>query len=242
MATKTPTANPEYALTDLYLYLVDSCNLACGHCWIEPRTSATDGRSIPLDPLKAAIEEARSLGLQRVTLTGGEPLLSPDLNDLPAFIAESNLECHLETNGTLLDRKTVRALSAAGIEQVSVSLDAASPKLHDELRGVAGSFDRTVAGIGRLAEQGIRPEIIMTVGRLNRREVPRLMHLVEDLGATSLKINPLIPCGRAKAAFSKGLNLDLDELMELHELTETIRHGMDGLEAYLDLPPAFLAM
>ena len=82
----------------------------------------------------------------------------------------------------------------------------------------------------------------MAVERRNRQEVPRLMHLAEVLGATSLKINPLILCGRAKTAFSRGLNLDLDEFMALHDLTETVRQEMDGLDAFLDLPPAFLSL
>ena len=115
MAPKTPTASAGHALTDLYLYLVDSCNLACGHCWIEPRSSKAPGRSIPLNPLKRALEEARSLGLQRVKLTGGEPLLYPDLNGLLSFLAEADLECSMETNGTLLDRETVRILGDAGV-------------------------------------------------------------------------------------------------------------------------------
>ncbi len=241
MASKTNTGL-DFALTDLYLYLVDSCNLTCAHCWIAPRTVNGPQTGIPLEPLKRAVAEAVPLGLQRIKLTGGEPLLYEDLQSLLDFARQRNLYVSLETNGTLLSQVAVQMLVDAGVVHVSVSLDAADPELHDRLRGARGCFELTRKGVERLVEQGLRPEVIMAVGRLNREGVPDLIHLARSWGAGSVKINPLLPCGRGTEAFAKGLNLDLAELMDLQALVRAVRSDMGGFHVCLDLPPAFLPM
>jgi len=78
---------PDYALTDLYLYLTDHCNLCCTHCWISPRFSQNLQNSISLCALKKTIIEAKSLGLKSVKLTGGEPLLYQDIKGRVEFLA-----------------------------------------------------------------------------------------------------------------------------------------------------------
>ena len=77
-----PTQTPSYPLASLYLYLSDKCNLSCRHCWISPDYSEKATHGIPLEHLKETILEAKTIGLQSVKLTGGEPLLYRDINAL----------------------------------------------------------------------------------------------------------------------------------------------------------------
>ena len=233
-------SNQEFQLTDLYLYLTDQCNLCCGHCWISPGFSQNQQDSIPLDVLKNTLSEAKSLGLQSVKLTGGEPLLYRDIRGLLQFLASEDLGILIETNGVLLDKNMVASLKDFNVDQVSVSLDAATEALHDEIRGVKGSFRKVVKRLRRLSGLGLNFQIIMTLQRKNRKEIPALMQLCHELGASSFKINPLQPCGRAIAAFEQNANLTLDELIHLHRDLSSKWPRPDGLDICLDLPMAFL--
>lgn len=230
---------PGYALTDLYLYITDHCNLCCTHCWISPRFSQNQQNSISLSALKKTILEAKSVGLQSVKLTGGEPLLYQDIKGLIEFLASEELSIFMETNGILFDENMIESFQSCKVEQISVSLDAASEEVHDEIRGVKGSFHRTLKGMRLLSDYGLNFQIIMTLQRKNSKEIPGLIRLSEKIGAGSLKINPLQPCGRAIDTFKHGDNLDLDELLDLYRLVEEEWSKPDSLEIFFDLPLAF---
>jgi len=230
---------PDYALTDLYLYLTDHCNLCCTHCWISPSFSQNQQNSLSLNALKKTILEAKSVGLQSVKLTGGEPLLYHDLNKLLQFLASEELTIFIETNGILFDKTIIESFQSSKVEQISVSLDAASEDVHDKIRGVKGSFNRTLNGMRLLSDYGLNFQIIMTLQRKNRKEIPGLIRLSEKIGAGSLKINPLQPCGRAIDSFKRRDNLELDELLKLYRLVEEEWYRPDSLEIFFALPLAF---
>ncbi len=233
-------------LTDLYLYLTGDCNLRCSHCWISPSYSRSDAaaadRCVGLDDLERVIGDAVELGLQRVKLTGGEPLLYPELEGLLDFLVARGLRAGMESNGVLLDERSVALLARSSVANLSVSLDAAEPGLHDALRGVQGSFDKCLKGLKLLGRAQLSFEIIMTLQRRNLEQIPALVALCEGLGAHTLKINPLQPCGRARAAFARGDNLEVPELLELYGQLETMRPRASGLRVCLDLPLAMLSL
>ncbi|MCX5919645.1 MAG: radical SAM protein [Deltaproteobacteria bacterium] len=105
---------PTYPLKQLYFYLTAGCNLACRHCWIAP-TFQAENRSFPelsVDLFHSIIEQAKSLGLSAVKLTGGEPLLHARILELIRGIREENLVLTLETNGVLCTPELAREISA----------------------------------------------------------------------------------------------------------------------------------
>jgi len=230
--------NPHYPLHSLYLYLADQCNLACRHCWIAPGFSPGHKDGIPFLHLKKTILEAKELGLQIVKLTGGEPLLYRDIDELLEFLAAEEIGVIIETNGTLLTSSLIEKLKSCKMVQISVSLDAGAAEIHDEFRGVKGCFDRAVAGLRLLAEHGYGFQVIMTLHRKNRTELPRLISLCKEVGAGSLKINPLMPCGRGKEVFKDKQNLDPEELIQLYQTLEGESSRNSAVDIILDLPVA----
>jgi SynChlorMet cassette radical SAM/SPASM protein ScmF len=229
---------PSYPLASLYLYLSDQCNLSCRHCWISPEYSETATHGVPLGHLKKTISEAKTIGLQSVKLTGGEPLLYRDMNALLTFLASEDIAVIIESNGTLFERRMLDALRLCQVDQVSVSLDAATKEIHDEMRGVKGSFDRTLKGLKLLSEYEFDFQIIMTLQRRNSQEIQGLISLAKELGAGSLKINHLVPCGRGERAFRNRENLSPSELMLLYQTVERERSSYGNLDVIFDLPVA----
>lgn len=235
MTSAPPTP---YPLTSLYIYLADKCNLRCGHCWINPSGEAKGTRWVEVAALAGVIADAVPLGLGSVKLTGGEPLLHPDWQTLVSIITDQGLEVVLETNGTLINARVAGFLKRKNAF-VSLSLDAADSDLHDRLRGVPGAFDRTLRGMECLAKQGFGFQIIMTLQRQNRNHIPALLDLANRCKADSVKINPLIPCGRGEAIFNKGDNLSVDELMRHYEDTLRRAASYPDLRVFFDMPPVF---
>jgi len=227
------------ALSSLYLYLTDRCNLRCGHCWISPGFSTDSQPGIEPAAYERVIRAARSLGLASVKLTGGEPLLYRGVRELLRFLADEQLVVYIETNGSLLDASLVRHLKTCRPALISVSLDSASEAVHDAIRGVPGCFQATVAGLHRLSDAGLPIQIIATLQRQNRNDIPKLISFCEQLGAQSLKINHLLPCGRARKRFEQRQNLTLDELVERYREVDANWARRCGIDILFDMPVAF---
>lgn len=227
------------SLSSLYLYLSDRCNLRCRHCWISPEFSNEAQSGVPLAWLKKIIHAARDLGLASVKLTGGEPFLYREIRPLLKFLAAEDLTVYIETNGSLLNASLVNHLRHCAPGLISVSLDGASPAVHDSIRGVRGCFEATRKGLRILTEAGLPVQVIMTLQRKNCEEIPNLIALCEEIGAESLKINHLLPCGRARQRFEHRENLPLEELIALYNEVDRRWARRSNLEIFFDLPVAF---
>jgi uncharacterized Fe-S cluster-containing radical SAM superfamily protein len=166
----------------LWLYSNFDCNLACTYCCAEssPRTPA---RRIPVDLVRAAVTEFLADGGADVLITGGEPFMHPELQDVvEAVIAQVGVT--ILTNGMVYLRgNRRRALEAMDRRLVTlqISLDSATPGLHDRYRG-QGSFDRAREGIGLARSLGFRVRIAATIDAADADEVGALRELLDAEG------------------------------------------------------------
>ncbi len=225
----------------LYAYLTQGCNLACRHCWLAPKLDV-DGLKYPtlgVDLLETAIVEAKPLGLSAVKLTGGEPLLHPQIMAILALVRREGLRLSVETNGVLCTRKIAEAISEHPKSFVSVSLDAADSGIHESIRGIKGSFNKAVDGIKNLVAAGSAPQIIMTVMQCNKHHVEPLIHLAEDLGAASVKFNIVQPTARGDKLAQAQQTVSVKELIELGEFVNTELAPKTGVQLHFDFPAAF---
>lgn len=228
-------------LTSLYMYISGSCNLACRHCWIEPDYQADNknGKFIKLEYVKKAIKEAKPLGLQSMKLTGGEPLLHPQIREIINHIEAEKIGMIMETNGTLLDDEMAAFLKAKKyFNFVSVSVDGAKPETHDKLRGIKGSFERTVSGIKSLVKAGFHPQLICTLHRGNVAELEDVVKLAESLGCGSVKFNHVQHMGRGDD-FAEKNGFTVKELIELFQKIESKIRPKSKISIYFDIPVAF---
>lgn len=170
------------------------CNLACIHC---RRVTVAD-RLLPQDLSTSEafnlIDQIAAFARPILVLSGGEPLLRPDIFDISRRAADAGLIVALATNGTLIDSAMAREIKTAGIRRVSISFDGADAATHDFFRG-AGAFDRASAGIEHLRQVGVPYQINTTVAQHNVNQMPETLAMAKRLGATALHLFLLVPVG-----------------------------------------------
>jgi SynChlorMet cassette radical SAM/SPASM protein ScmF len=235
----------EYPLKHLYFYLTEGCNLSCRHCYLAPKFDPDGSRygTLPLELFQKAIEEAIPLGLQSVKLTGGEPLLHPNIVTMLKILIQKKLELVMETNGVLLSSEIVETITKTENPFISISLDSANAKIHDKIRGVNGSFEKTAAAISTLAENGIMVQVIMSIMQANgsASQINDLIELAEELGASSVKFNIIQPIGRGKT-FSDHEGIEIKDLIALGRKVESEFAPRTSMQIFFDYPVAFRSL
>jgi len=167
--------------------LTDRCNLRCIYCMPEKGvTQMSHGDILRFDEIVAIVRAAAGLGIKRIRLTGGEPLVRKGVVDLVGQIAsiEGIDDVSLTTNGVLLPRMA-EDLRRAGLKRVNISLDSLDPDQFAMITRV-GSLQDTLDGIDAALAVGFKPVKVnaVTVRRLNqdfysfaRMSVDRPLHM-----------------------------------------------------------------
>ncbi|MDO8490643.1 MAG: radical SAM protein [Dehalococcoidia bacterium] len=174
-----------------------SCNLYCAHC----RASAKQGPypgELSTQECCRLVDGILEVGNPILILTGGEPLLRPDLFDIAGYAAGKGVRVTVGTNGTLLDDATAARLKAVPISRIGVSLDFPSRSLQDDFRGLPGAFDAALRGIESARRAGLEVQINSTITKLNASYLGDLLTLALELGAVAFHPFMLVPTGRGK--------------------------------------------
>ena len=188
--------------TSLEVLVSARCNARCRMCnvWRLPtvRPSLSDDE-IPLARLETLAVEAALMGVRTVQVSGGEPLLRTDIAAILSAFKQAGMKVLVFTNGTQLLRPgLIPALVEAGPDYLVTSLDSSIAAKHDEIRGRAGFWDRTTAGLRALAAERERVgsevprvKLMSCVSHDNTPEVFDLRQMVPELGAELAIFNPL---------------------------------------------------
>jgi heme b synthase len=207
------------------------CNLRCVHC----RRIDVAENLVPEDlttaESKQLIDQIVAFSSPILVLSGGEPLIRPDIFEIAGHAVARGLRVALATNGTLIDESKAQRIVEAGIRRVAVSLDGASAQTHDTFRALPGSFAQALEGIGRLRAHGMSVQVNTTVARHNVAELPRILDLALSLGADALHIFLLVPVG-CGVEIADGQMISADEYEEvLSWLYDRDREGLLELKA-----------
>ena len=174
-----------------------NCNLACMHC----RASATHGPfsgELDTDGSFRLLDQISQVGKPIIILTGGEPLLRPDIFDIARYGTQKGLRMVMAPNGTLITEKFAKQMADAGIQRISISLDGATRETHDRFRGIDGAFEGALRGIKLAKEAGVEFQVNTTITKTNLKEIPEIQELAIKLGAVAHHIFLLVPTGRGK--------------------------------------------
>ncbi|WP_293764430.1 heme d1 biosynthesis radical SAM protein NirJ [uncultured Aquitalea sp.] len=158
--------------------LIRRCNLTCQHCY-----STSANRDFPgeLSTAEAyeVMDDLKAFGVPVLILSGGEPLLRPDILDIGRRAKAMGFYVGLSSNGTLIDERNVAALADTGFDYVGVSLDGIG-ETHDAFRRLAGGFELALRGVRLAREAGMKVGIRYTMTEDNAQDLPALLQLMAD--------------------------------------------------------------
>lgn len=185
---------PPRTLPIILLWVTERCNLRCRMCGDQWRADQQLTRqTLSLAEIVPIVQAARRLRTMIISITGGEPLLHPEIYAILDLIRRQGIAAHMCTNGTLLNEERVEKLARTSLKSISVSIDSSTPAVHDQLRGRKGAFQTTVAGIIllRKAMPALRININCTISKVNVHTIPEMVRLVKDLGCDKISFAPI---------------------------------------------------
>ncbi|MGE5173693.1 MAG: radical SAM protein [Betaproteobacteria bacterium] len=174
---------PEPSLRYLELQITDACNLRCKHCYIG------DANRNELSPtqVKDILKEFEQMQGLRVMLTGGEPLLHGKFDEINEILPDFLLRTVLFTNGLLLKKDIIAALT---VDEIQVSIDGLE-EAHDHLRG-AGSYKRAMEAVRHALDAGFDVSISTMVHRGNLADFDSMERLFKEIGIKDWTVD--VPC------------------------------------------------
>jgi radical SAM protein with 4Fe4S-binding SPASM domain len=217
------TIRPQGAPERCFWELTRDCDHRCLHCRCHGGKAGDDELSTA-EALRVAGELA-ALGVRAVVLTGGEPTLRPDWEQVAGALAGGGLKVRLFTGGRSLDGRLLGRALDAGVGDIAISLD--GPRaIHDLLRPTSGfmsgsSHDLAVAAIRTVVGAGVPLRVVTQANRLNMPHLDRIYETVRDLGVTRWQLSLMQATGRAR----EHLNQLMPRPEELERIVAVLRRA-----------------
>jgi heme d1 biosynthesis radical SAM protein NirJ len=174
--------------------LIRRCNLACKHCYSISGDVDFPGELDTGDVFRV-MDDLRRFGVPVLILSGGEPLLRPDIFEISRRAKAMGFYVGLSTNGTLIDASNIGPIAAAGYDYVGISLDGIGAT-HDRFRRKEGAFAASLGGVRLCRAHGIKVGLRFTLTRDNEAELPRLLELLEAEDVDKFYLSHLNYAGR----------------------------------------------
>ena len=178
------TARPPIAML---AELTHRCPLSCPYC-SNPIEMARQDRELSTDQWKDVFAQAADLGVLQLHLSGGEPATRRDLEELVQAARDAGLYTNLITSGIGLTEKRLRALDAAGLDHVQLSLQGTTPEMADEIGGYRGGFARKLQVAQWIGQIGFPLTLNAVLHRRNLHQLPRAIEMALEMGARRIEV------------------------------------------------------
>ena len=225
--------------------LIRRCNLTCKHCYSISADHDYEGE-LSTQEVFTVMDDLKTFRVPVLILSGGEPLLRPDLFEIAARAKAMRFYVGLSTNGTLIDKLMADRVVAAGFDYVGISLDGIGAT-HDKFRRLEGAFDRSLAAVRHLRERGLKVGLRFTMTDMNAHDLPAMLQLLREEQLDKLYFSHLNYAGRGNihrardaqfAATRDALDLLFDtawRAAQAGEPTEFVTGNNDADGVYLQL-------
>ena len=208
-----------------------ACAYACKHCRANAQHHPHPDELTTEEAFRL-IDRFAAFGSPILIFTGGDPMMRRDLFELIAYATEKGLRCSLTPTATALP--TVERLTKAkeaGIRRIALSLDAPRPAVHDDFRGVAGSWQRTMNILHNAHEVGLSVQVNTTVTRFNVDILDEMLPFIEEVDAVQWSVFFLVPTGRAQADWIISAEEHERVFNWLYDLSKTAPFDIKGTAA-----------
>ena len=174
--------------------LIRRCNLTCKHCYATSADKDFPGE-LSTEQVYAVMDDLKAYGVPVLILSGGEPLMRPDIFEISRRAKAMGFYVGLSSNGTLIGEDNIEQIRDVGYDYVGVSLDGMR-ETHDRFRRRVGAFDESLAGIRLCHEVGIKVGLRFTLTQDNARDLPELLRLLDDEDLDKFYLSHLNYAGR----------------------------------------------
>jgi len=174
--------------------LIRRCNLTCKHCYSISADKDFAGE-LSSDEVFGVMRDLKSFRVPVLILSGGEPLLRPDIFDIAIRAREMGFYTALSSNGTLIDDSIADRIAEIGFNYVGISIDGIDAT-HDRFRARQGAFTESMGGIRRCVKRGVKVGLRFTMTMDNAAELPQVVDLMESEGVAKFYFSHLNYAGR----------------------------------------------
>jgi len=174
--------------------LIRRCNLTCKHCYSISADKDFPGE-LSTQEVYGVMDDLKRFRVPVLILSGGEPLLRPDIFDIAQRAKGLGFYVGLSSNGTLIDETNIRRIAETDFNYVGISLDGIR-ETHDKFRRMAGAFEKSLHGIRLCRDLGLKIGVRFTMTQDNAHDLPGLLKLVEDEGIDRFYFSHLNYAGR----------------------------------------------
>jgi len=202
------------------------CNFSCVHCSVRRFQGKKRGRVFTISDVKELSRQVDEMGLAQIVITGGEPLIFPDFDDVVKAIDPQKFWIVSDTNGWLLNEEKANHLKNIGVDKVQLSIDSMSATEHDEFRRKAGSYEKCIRAIDAALNAGLNI-IIQTVVTKQRLRSEELIDFLEFMNGKNVGVFVTYakPVGCWEGNFDVLVNRDdMDYMRELEKKYNVFTH------------------
>ncbi len=174
--------------------LIRRCNLTCKHCYSISADKDFPGE-LTTTEINEVMDDLKRFRVPVLILSGGEPLLRPDIFDIARRAKDLSFYVGLSSNGTLIDENNIRRIAETDFDYVGISLDGIR-ETHDKFRRMQGAFEKSLHGIRLCRDLDLKIGVRFTMTQDNAHDLPGLLKLVEDEGIDRFYFSHLNYAGR----------------------------------------------
>jgi radical SAM protein len=213
-----------------------ACDLVCLHCRAEANTNR--------NPLELKTTEVFNL-IEMIKefekpypifiITGGDPIKREDIFDIVYYAWRNDIKVALTPSATpLITEEVIKKLKESGLNRIALSLDGSNEEIHDNFRGIKGTFNKTFEILNYADKYNLETQIHTTLTEFNYQDIPNIVELIKKINPKLWAIFLLIQVGRAKANNLKLINpYKLEELFNyLYDLSKEVNFDITTREGY----------
>jgi len=215
-------------LDDLTLEITKKCPMSCILCSSEGGEPYSNEFS--LSELKDIVDQAKSLGVTQISLSGGEPLTYPYLLEICRYISDLSVDVFVYTSGNTIGKNNsiysvskgyFLNLKSAGVKEIVFSIHGSNFRIHDKITRKSKSFENLLESIKNAQAIGLKTSAHFVPIRENFRDLPAVVSVIKSLGLNSIHILRFVPQGRG-SEYRNELTLLPEEVSELHDILKRL--------------------
>ena len=193
------------------------CNLRCVHCRSSSEIVVDEHPDFPIEEAFRLLDDIAGYATPVIVLSGGEPLLRKDVFDIAKYGTDKGLRMCMATIGSLVTDEVCEKIKASGMKIVSMSLDGASPEVHDDFRNEKGAFDSVMRAAGLFKKHGIEFIINSSFTKRNEEEISKVYKLAKKIGATAWYLFMIVPTGRGEEIMNELITKEhYEDILDWH--------------------------